>query len=433
MAERTRTVAVDVDEQVDQPTERTFSWPWPLVAVLGAVGVALAGWVLVAGVATIVWLAASSGPFGEALGIATQVFALGHGVPAELAGQRIDLVPLGLSVLLVFLAVPVVGQAARRAAEERGRIGVDGDVHVDLERLVWVVAGTHAAVYAVAVAVITGAVLGGTPAARALLGGLVVGAVAGLWGAAKGVGHDPTAHWPGWLHAVPRAMGVALLTMLAAGAVVVALAVFLGRERIALIVTGLDAGWVGVLALAVLHLLYLPNLILWAVSWLLGAGITLGDGSLVSLLITDVGFLPAVPVLGAAPEPGTTSLHMLWWLAAGVLAGSLAGVAVVWARPRARFDETSLVGGLSGVLAGLLLATAASLGSGALGVARLAHVGARSVELFVFGPVLLGLAGLAAGLVVGLLRRVPGPGSEGDDASDVEESTETIAATKEEA
>lgn len=414
MAGLTRTVAVDVDDEKPTPT-RTFTWPWQLITVLGAVAVAGAGWVLLGGLSAVVWLASSDAPLTDALRIATQLFALTHGAPVTLVGQQVTLVPLGLSLLLVFLALPIVGVAARHAAESMGRIDDDGAVHVSLEKVVWIVAGTYAAVYTVAVAVLSGAVLGGDVVGPVALGAVIIGGIAGLWGAAGGVGFDPTLQWPAWLRVVPRAIGASLLALLAVGAVALACAFALGRERIAAITESLEPGIVGGVALIVVHLVYLPNLVLWACSWLLGAGITVGDGSLITLAITDVGLLPAIPALGAVPEPGVASPWMLLWLAGGVVAGAAAGAAVTWARPRARVDETALVGGLAGVLAGLVVTLAASLASGGLGADRLAEMGARVGQLAVFAPTLLGLSGLLAGLVLGLVRRPrPAPDQPGE-------------------
>ncbi|WP_297738909.1 DUF6350 family protein [uncultured Tessaracoccus sp.] len=411
MADVTRTVAVDVDDR-GEPPARGFSWPWPVLAAVGAAGVALMGWVILAGASTIAWLGDGDAGFVEMLRLATSVFALAHGVPTDIAGQHVSLVPLGLTGVLMFLSLPVVSASARRAAVVEGKEGADGAVHVDVETMLWKVAGLHAVIYAVTVAILDGALLGGSVGARSLLGGLVIGLIAGLWGAANGLNHDPTMHWPEWLQAVPRAMGATLIVVMTGGLVAVGIAVFAGRARIVDVASGLGIDASGVIALSVLHLLYLPNLMLWACSWILGAGITFGDGSLVSLHITDVGLLPALPVLGAVPQPGLMPKAMLWWLVVGVVAGALAGLVVAWARPRARFDETAVAGGLAGIVAGLLLTLLASLASGGIGVDRLAHIGARVDQLIIFAPVLLGLSGLAAGLILGLIRR-PG-GATGD-------------------
>ncbi|NHB85614.1 hypothetical protein G7085_16155 [Tessaracoccus sp. HDW20] len=39
------------------------------------------------------------------------------------------------------------------------------------------------------------------------------------------------------------------------------------------------------------------------VAWLLGAGITVGEGSLVTMAASDAGLLPAIPIFGAVPPP----------------------------------------------------------------------------------------------------------------------------------
>src|SRR5665647_1238985 len=57
---------------------------------------------------------------------------------------------------------------------------------------------------------------------------------------------------------------------------------------------------------------------------------------------------------------------------------------------RARFDETSLIGGLSGVVAGLAVTVVAVVSRGNLGMSRLVGMGPRPFELFVMSCSLLG-------------------------------------------
>ena len=97
-----------------------------------------------------------------------------------------------------------------------------------------------------------------------------------------------------------------------------------------------------------------------------------------------------------------------WWLAGGVLAGAVAALVVVLGRRAARFDETALVGGLAGVLSGAVFTGLAWLSSGDLGVARLADLGPRLLPLLVLAVTTLGLAGMASGLILGLVRLVRG-------------------------
>ena len=71
------------------------------------------------------------------------------------------------------------------------------------------------AVFALAVLGLALFVDGAADAWRGALGGLVVGAVAGAWGASRAVDHDPRRSWPLWLRGVPVALGSALLVALA--------------------------------------------------------------------------------------------------------------------------------------------------------------------------------------------------------------------------
>ncbi|MBK7821701.1 MAG: hypothetical protein IPJ61_11680 [Tessaracoccus sp.] len=399
-----RTVAVDVDAAAVSGGRRMLL-PWYLMAVIGPLATLVAVWLILAALATIGWLTSPAADLGAALRLATQLLLLAHGGAASIGGQSVTLAPLGVTVLLVFLALPMASIAARQAAADRHGPDDTGRVWADAEALTLRVAAVFGGTYALVVIVLAGVL--GLLTAGLLLGAVVVAAVAALWGASRGVGYDPTDSWPGWLRAVPRALGAALLVVVAGAAAVLAVALWQGRARVTEMVAALDGGWPAVVLLVVLHLIYLPNLVLACASWALGAGVTLGDGSLVTLNSTDLGLLPAVPVLGALPQPGPVPWQAMLWLLVGVAAGALAGVVVAAARPRARFDETAVVGGLAGTAAGLLVAVACALGAGGLGTDRLAAIGARSPEIFLFAPSILGLAGLAAGLAVGLIRRPP--------------------------
>ena len=69
-----------------------------------------------------------------------------------------------------------------------------------------------------------------------------------------------------------------------------------------------------------------------------------------------------------------------------------------------RFDASSLVGGLAGVLAGLVFVALGWAAGGDLGVVRLTGLGPRLLPLLVMAGTTMGLAGLLTGLVLGLLR-----------------------------
>ncbi len=406
---RHRTIAVDVDDsgEIAEPARR-LPWPWWSIAVVGSIAVVAAGWLLVAGAMLLASIASPAADIPGVLALATRFLVLAYGAPVQIGGQVVTLVPLLLTLALVVLGQPVAAMAARHLAAEQATSDDTGELWVDGRRLVVRVAGTYAGSQALVVLVVGATTAGvGNPWLGAI-GALTVGAGAGLWGASRAIRHDPRRDWPAWLRPLPHVLAVSFLTCLAGGAAAMAVTVFLSGDRIAAIHDALQPGALGGVLLLTLQLLYVPNLALWGTAWVLGAGVTLGDGSIANLGVTDVGFLPSIPVLGAVPDPGLVPEEALWWLLFGVVAGAVSAVLMVTSLPRARFDRTALVGAGTGIVGGLLVVVACSLAGGGLGSARLAHLGPLVPDVFVVAPSVLGLSGLVAGLVTGLIRR-PAP------------------------
>lgn len=244
-----------------------------------------------------------------------------------------------------------------------------------------------------------------TSVIRAFLGSVLIGGISGFWGVTRAVGYDPCERWPVRAQSFPRGIGVAALICVGTGAALLSVVLILGRERVAAIADGLGGDGTAGILLIVIQLAWLPNLVIWAMAWALGAGVTLGEGTLLDMNGTSLGFLPSIPVLGAVPDPGPVPELAWLWLLGGVLAGVLATLVVTLNRSSERFYETSMTGGTAGILTGMLLFVLAWFASGGLGTQRLAHVGVRLGGLAITAPCILGLVGLVTGLVVGLARR----------------------------
>jgi len=193
--------------------------------------------------------------------------------------------------------------------------------------------------------------------------------------------------------------------LVAAGAAVVVSALALHRDRVAALTAALEPGVLGGVALLLGQLAFAPNLCVWAGSYALGAGFGLGTGSVVAPAGSQLGLLPGIPILGALPAAGPGSAQLLWWLAAGVLAGAAGASLAVLGRPPVRFDESSLIGGLAGLLGGATFAGLAWAASGDLGTLRLVELGPRLLPLLIMAATTVGLAGLITGLLLGLVRR----------------------------
>ena len=390
---RHRMIAVDVDEatRVARPQ---VTIPWFVLAPVGALAVAAAGWLLMAGPAALGWLTSPESQLADALGLASRVLLLANGAVTTIGGQAVSIAPLGLALALILLGVPVAGLAARAAIDETD----------DLRGLVLRVGGAYAGTYIVFITLIAFFVPE-TSVIRAFLGSVLIGGISGFWGVTRAVGYDPCERWPVRARSFPRGIGVAALICVGTGAALLSVVLILGRERIAAIADGLGGDGTAGILLIVIQLAWLPNLVIWAMAWALGAGVTLGEGTLLDMNGTSLGFLPAIPVLGAVPDPGPVPELAWLWLLGGVLAGVLATLVVTLNRSSERFYETSMTGGIAGILTGVLLFVLAWFASGGLGTQRLAHVGVRLGSLAITAPCILGLVGLVTGLVVGLARR----------------------------
>jgi len=253
--------------------------------------------------------------------------------------------------------------------------------------------------------------------------GMVVGArrEAGSW--SRLIGVDAVAwlsrtsqhsRWAGsYLGSAIKAGSVALMASLAMSAALLAVDLFIHWNLVVAVYEGLDAGAMGGGVLTVVQLGFLPNLVVFALAWISGAGFALGVGSLAGPLGTAVGPLPSVPVFAALPA-GSLDFGFVA-LVVPALAGALAG----WWFLREgenHFDEwlsikirarwftaaasTLVLGAVIGSVAGLLAAGLAWLARGSAGIGRLTEIGPDPLRtaLFVAAEVGIGVViGYAAG------------------------------------
>ncbi len=400
---------------------------WPLAAALAGVLVAGVGWVIVVGLTVLGWLAVdadtAAGPLSGAILVGTKVWVYANGAGLSLAGLRLTLVPWGAVALFAFVLARCTSFAAARtvgrepaegAGEATGGEARPGPVESRRRTALGIAV---LATFGYLGPLIVVALLLGSPAPNLrTLATLAVLAAAALWGSCRALGVEVASSWPAWLLPVPTAVLGTQLVLLAAGAAVVVTGLLTHLDRVTSLNHALGAGVTGGIALLVGQLAFAPNAMVWGGAYALGAGFGLGDGSVVAPSATQVGLLPGVPILGAVPASGAGGAEQLLWLGSGVLAGLVAAWLVVRRRPAARFDETALVGGLSGVIGGLVFVVLAWASSGDLGVLRLAGLGPRLPELTVMAVSTLGLSGMIGGLVLGLLRRTGADEPVAEDA-----------------
>ncbi|MHA3948360.1 cell division protein PerM [Cellulomonas bogoriensis] len=338
------------------------------------------------------FVATSADPVNAELGwtraavVGLVLWLLGHGGAASVAGTTVTLVPLGLTLLVLFTTYA----SARRSMAPA--------------RSAWVAGIVTYTTLVVTAIVLTGpsGPWGAGPAmtSRAVVGGALVGAVGlGAGAPARGSLRELTRRWwepvPRWVRAACGAGGVLAVTLLGVGGALTVVWVLAGRAPAGDVLTALDLDALGGGVLAVGQLLLLPNLVLWAVAWVAGPGFAVGAGTVYSPSEVLTGPLPALPLLGALPAqvPDVAMWAPVLVVVAGALAGRWLSLALVRERPW----HTAAACGTAAAVAGLVTGVAVLAAGGAAGPGRLAEVGAPAVHtgLAVAGLGLVGLVLLA--------------------------------------
>ena len=345
---------------------------WAL-ALRAGLETALGGWLVVLIPVVAVYLATSSMDaaaalsLGRAVETATGLWGLGLGGSygrASGADGVLSLPLLGLTCLEIGLA----RSALRRA------------------RLSGPVAGAWAVAAAGGMAVLIVSATGPEhsrtwPAVAGLV--LVVAACCLIDLQRRGRGPQRLSAWwsrrPSW---ADPALGLARwtgLTLAVLALAVLAVAAVQGAGRVSRLHDALSAGGlVSSAGLVALQAGWLPNLVVWAVSWLAGAGFVVGTGSIFLPDRVTAGPVPALPLLGllpTAPVGGEGSSLGLY----APLVVTAAAVAVAWVRRRSLTGlplgqaATAALVASAAVAGGTGLACAAA--SGSAGPGRMSQVG----------------------------------------------------------
>jgi hypothetical protein len=172
----------------------------------------------------------------------------------------------------------------------------------------------------------------------------------------------------------------------------------------------LAPGLIGTVLLIIAQIAYVPNAIIWAVSFMLGPGFAFGTGTVVAPTGSALGSLPAFPMLAALPA-GVHSALPAWLsiavLALPYLAGAFGGLLMARAAPTLAVEAAPLWGFASGALAGCVIGALAAFAGGPLGDGRLSVVGPSGWQVAAVATLEVGVAAaVSAGLANWLsLRR----------------------------
>ncbi|MFI1119726.1 DUF6350 family protein [Streptomyces hygroscopicus] len=390
-------------------------------AFLGGVVAAGLGLGTLAVVVLLLWITSSSpesSPDG-ALHVAADLWLLGHGADLvrtqTLSGHSapVGLTPLLLSVVPCWLLYRA-GQHAVYQAEpdEDGGQWVPEESVVDPRTAFAWVTGGYLLVGTAAVLYASSGPLHVAPLSALLHLPVFAGAIAavGVWTAdgrcplrlpgrvstalRRLPGADRTARVAAslaarsWcrrrrLAAALRAGTSGLVVLLGSGALLTATSMLSHAGAVQMTFLNLSNVWSGQFAVLLVNLALLPNAIVWGAAYGVGAGFTVGGGSVVAPLgITSYPQLPHFPLVAALPSEGLGG-PLVW------LTGIAAGTSVAWftgvaaaprpgrgePRPSWGWGETLVLATLAAVGCAAAMALLAGVSGGPLGIGILADLG----------------------------------------------------------
>jgi Family of unknown function (DUF6350) len=367
-----------------------------LNGVRAAATAALAGLATITTLAVIGWIA-SPHPglgLGGVLRTAAVLWLVGHHVAVEVHGAgRIGMLPLGL-VLLPGALLWRAGRAVIRTA--RPDSGPQQTRPQQVLSAALAVAIPYSVIAGV-LAIVSRSTLAKASFAQAVLAGFAVAFVAAGCGAARTL--VPWDRLGAYMSARARSIlagSAGSLALLAAAATLTtAVAIANHVHQIKAIYGLLDPGLVGAGLLLLAQLAYLPNAFVWAIAYMLGPGIAVGVGTVVSPTGSVLGPVPAFPLLGALPGgphssiPGGLAAVML---AMPYLAGAFGGLLVVRLVPQTVVDAAAIRGFCSGALSAIVLGVLAAFAGGPLGNGRLSAVGPSAWQVTVVATLELGIS-----------------------------------------
>jgi hypothetical protein len=167
--------------------------------------------------------------------------------------------------------------------------------------------------------------------------------------------------------------------MSAVSAIMISILLTLNWIEIVKIYQSLQLTFLGTFTVSAGQLALMPNLIAFGNAWLTGVGFSVGQGSQVSPLVTELGPLPAIPILAALPI-SSSSFGVLFVLVP-LLAAFFATLLVKSYTGELRFNYSSTataaisLGLAIGLVAAVQMWILAEFASGSIGPGRMTLVG----------------------------------------------------------
>ncbi|MDD7686718.1 MAG: DUF6350 family protein [Actinomycetaceae bacterium] len=223
----------------------------------------------------------------------------------------------------------------------------------------------------------------------AVVGVGALGALAALWAGREFI-FEGKQWWERCESLLPR-MKKLFVLLCACAAIGFLVAAVVGARKIVDIQASYMAGIWGGVGIFLVQVLYLPTVLMWVLSWLLGAGFSVGEGSYFSIFGTLAQPLPAIPLFGALPHNSAWAVLVLIPVIAAIVWRSWRD----WRKTDIRsasavrgtvIDSMIVALGVGGVIVAL-----AWMSRGSLGPGRMAVVGTRAEFMVVALVVVVGI------------------------------------------
>jgi Family of unknown function (DUF6350) len=398
---------------IGTPSDALAGGPLRIASALAGASAALVSMLIIALPALLAWVASpqSTVSWPRALSVGSSVWLLANGARLSSGPATISLTPLLLTAIPLVIATMAARRVLMQLDDGRPqRLNGWGGLRRDVADAALTFAFSYAAVGLVVALVTAGAPLHASllsaGAGTAVIGGIsvLIALAMEFRGQIGSVAPDLCevleARVPIHLRRAIRPGLWGATAVFGAGVALTLMMVVLHMGRIGRLSDAMGADPVGMVMLGLGQLLVLPNVALWAASWMSGPGFGLGQGTAITWTHSNPGLLPLIPGLGAVPAPGPLPAGL--WLSATVpvAAGALVGWRALGVVTRLSSLRAKIETAASACLvAAVVLALATAVAGGSLGAARLTGLGAPPLA---FGAAVLGELLLGAAVVVGL-------------------------------
>ena len=354
-------------------------------ALVALIGVALA-FIVTLGSWALAPHAAETGP-DVAARVAVGLWLYAHHVPLDIGTVSLGLVPLGLLIIPGLLTYAGGRQVARTVRPQN---------LTDVTRAVIPFALVYGLLAAIVAGVVRSEAVQPAPRTAFVAATLIAALGAGLGLLrASGLLREAIETVPGPARDVGASAVAGIATVIMVGAVLTTVALAIGFPDAAEMYRALDAGWAGVPVLVLLTIAFVPNLILWTVSFTTGVGFPLGADGVVSPQSVDYGALPVFPPLAALPPQGDPGVWAYVALAAPLLGGYAVAVVLHRRQSHVEVEHLAARAAAGGALAGFGLGVLCWLSAGSVGNQALTSLGPVGWRV-----------GLVAGLEMALVAAV---------------------------